>query len=96
MVDGVDVSAARAGFLNVAVWVTVIGVLCAATAGALTAAGGWETTVRPVAFVAMVCAVVAVVGAVLHSSQGAKALFAVAAVATLIAASTFFGLTFPS
>lgn len=83
-------------FLNVALWVMILGVLCAVAAGVLTMAGGSVGIIRPVAFGAMVCAVAAVAGAVLHSAQGMKAVFGIAAVAMLIAGSTFFGLTFSS
>ncbi|MFD0560384.1 hypothetical protein FB566_4389 [Stackebrandtia endophytica] len=89
-----NLSRGRSRFLTVATCVTVIGVLCALAAGAFTYVGGMETAVRPVAFAAMVSAVVAVAGAVLHPAQSAKAWFAVAAVASLIAGSSLFGLSY--
>ncbi|GAA4897572.1 hypothetical protein LX16_1094 [Stackebrandtia albiflava] len=93
MVDGAA-SRGRGRFLNVAVWVTVAGVLCAVAAAVSTTVGGMEGVVRAVGFTAMVCAVVSGAGAVMHSLNGAKALYATAAVATFIAGSTFFGMSF--
>ena len=93
--DVVETSPVRSLCLNLALWITVAGALCAITAGAMTAVGGMETIVRPVAFAAMVCAIVAIAGAVLHTVATPKTVFAILGVAMLIAGSTFFGLTFP-